>query len=224
MLRTGVRSELLWTIVVVVLAIVGIVALWPQDSDPASGDPQTSQWRVTGEKPFIAMPPDAELAPLRSGADLAPCPTPGGVGPLPGGPLAGITVPCLGAPGSVDLAAALAGRPALLNVWASWCTPCREEIPVLNAYAELPGAVPVVGIDVRDDATSALGLLADLDARYPSVVDTRGTLWAALQVPNAIPTSYVLRPDGSVRRVASPVVFTEPGEVARTVQRVLAEP
>ena len=43
MLRTGVRSELLWTIVVVVLAIVGIVALWPQDSDPASGDPQTSQ-------------------------------------------------------------------------------------------------------------------------------------------------------------------------------------
>jgi thiol-disulfide isomerase/thioredoxin len=109
-------------------------------------------------------------------------------------------------------------------VWASWCTPCREEIPVLNAYAELPGAVPVVGIDVRDDATSALGLLADLDARYPSVVDTRGTLWAALQVPNAIPTSYVLRPDGSVRRVASPVVFTEPGEVARTVQRYLAEP
>jgi hypothetical protein len=101
---------------------------------------------------------------------------------------------------------------------------CREEIPVLDAYAARPDAVPVIGIDVRDDATAALGMLADLGATYPSVVDTDGELWAALQVPLAIPTSYVVRPDGSVQRVNPPVVFASPDEVAQTAQRYLAEP
>jgi hypothetical protein len=82
----------------------------------------------------------------------------------------------------------------------------------------------VIGIDVRDDATAALGLLADLGATYPSVVDTDGELWTALQVPLAIPTSYLVRPDGSLRRVNPPVVFAGPDEVAQTVQRYLAEP
>jgi hypothetical protein len=77
---------------------------------------------------------------------------------------------------------------------------------------------------VRDDATAALNLLADLGARYPSVVDTEGRLWAALKVPLAIPTTYVLRPDGSVRRVNPPIVFRTPLEVAETVQRYLEEP
>jgi hypothetical protein len=82
----------------------------------------------------------------------------------------------------------------------------------------------VIGIEVRDDATAARGMLADLGAPYPSVVDTDGELWAALQVPLAIPTSYVVRPDGSVKRVNPPVVFASPDEVAQTVQRYLAEP
>ena len=60
---------------------------------------------------------------------------------------------------------------------------------MLHAYAARPDAVSVVGIDVRDNATAALGLLADLGARYPSVIDTDGELWAAPQVPLAIPTT-----------------------------------
>ncbi|MBW0114113.1 TlpA family protein disulfide reductase [Pseudonocardia sp. KRD-169] len=86
---------------------------------------------------------------------------------------------CLSGPSEGDLAAALASRTALLTVWASWCGPCRAEIPALDAYAHHPDAIPVVSIDVRDDAGAALSLLDELGARYPSVVDTDGELWAA---------------------------------------------
>lgn len=218
-------AELRTTLVVVVLAVAGVFALWPRpDAQPAGS---ATPWSVDGAG-TMAAPAGPEVDALRAAADLRPCPTPQPGTPQPGTPqpaglLAGIVVPCLGGPGEVDLAAALAGRPALLNVWASWCGPCRAEIPALDAYANRPDAIPVVGIDVRDDAGAALSLLDELGARYPSVVDTDGELWAALEVPLAIPTSYVLRADGSLRRV-DPVVLRTPDEVAQAVRSNLAAP
>lgn len=223
-MREVLRSaEFRTTLVVVVLAIAGVFALWPRpDAQPA--DPgRVTPWSVGGGAGTMAAPAGPEVDALRAAADLRPCPTPQPGAPPPTGPLAGIVVPCLGGPGEVDLAAALAGRPALLNVWASWCGPCRAEIPALDAYANRPDAIPVVGIDVRDDAAAALSLLDELGARYPSVVDTDGELWAALEVPLAIPTSYVLRADGSLRRV-DPVVLRTPDEVAQVVRSNLAAP
>ncbi len=219
-------SEARWTVVVVVLALAGVVALWPRSPAPQamSGPPAAgAPWQVNGSSAMPA-PEGAAVTALRDAGGLRPCPAPGPAAQRPAGPLSGITVPCLGAPGAVDLAAALAGRPALLNVWASWCGPCREEIPVLDQYAGRVGAVAVVGIDVRDDAGAALRLLNQLGARYPSVVDTDAALWNALRVPFAIPTSCLLRADGSVRRVTPPLPFHNPDEVAQTLQQYLAAP
>jgi thiol-disulfide isomerase/thioredoxin len=206
--RTGAtRAEVISSVVVVALVVLGLVALWPR-ADPAP----------PGAAPAPAAATDADLAPLRAAAGLAPCPAPSGSPAA--GPLADVAVPCLGAPGTVDLGAAFTGRPALLNVWASWCQPCREELPALAAYAARPEAVAVLAVDVRDDPRSALALLRELGVTLPSVTDPDGALRAALAIPPALPVSYVVRANGSVVRVDPPTPFRSADEVAAAVERL----
>ena len=203
------RSEIIATLLVALLAAVAVFALWPRDRDASTPTPGTmEQVQVS----------DADLAAARAAAGPIPCPGP--TGAAPAGPLAGITASCLGAPGSVDVGAALAGRPALANVWASWCVPCREELPALAEYAARPGAVPVLTVDVRDDPRAALSLLGELGVRLPSVMDADGALRAALDVPPALPASYVVRADGTVSRVDPPIPFRTADDVAAAVERL----
>ena len=68
--------------------------------------------------------------------------------------------------------AALRGKPVLVNFWATWCTPCREEMPLLSAaHKRLGGKVAIVGVDVKDNRTEAVRFLADRGVDYPSAYD-----------------------------------------------------
>jgi thiol-disulfide isomerase/thioredoxin len=105
--------------------------------------------------------------------------------------------------------ATLRGKPVVLNVWGSWCSPCREEAPALQSAAtQLAGSASFIGINTRDDVGQALAFDRRFKITYPSVVD-RGTLLLALAgavPPQAIPTTLVLDAKGRVAaRFSGPV-------------------
>ena len=131
-------------------------------------------------------------------------------------------LPCLGRPGTVDVGAALAGRPALLNLWGPLCQPCAQELPALAAYAAEPGAVPVLGVEVQQLPEQALDLLAALNVHYPSVSDPDGRLRAALSAPPVLPLSYVVSADGRVSQVNPPEVLRSPEQVRAVIARYLS--
>ena len=193
-----------WSVVVLVLAVAGVVALWPRSPDPVDqGAIPTRTTRAT----------DLEAA--RAQAALRPCPR--GPADAPGPQvLRGVTLTCLGDGQPVDVAATVPGR-AVVNFWATWCVPCQEELKVLDAYAREPGAAAVVAVLVDSKEADGLELLAKLGVRLPSVVDPADAVRRAVRAPRTLPMSYVVGADGSVAQVTDPVVFTSVEQVRGVV-------
>jgi thiol-disulfide isomerase/thioredoxin len=125
-----------------------------------------------------------------------------------------VHVTCLASGAGVDLGSLLAGQPALVNVWASWCQPCQQELPALDAYAALPGSIRVIGVQVQSDQQDGLHLLTSIGVHHlPMVFDT-GAAAKALHLPVGLPVSYLVQPDGTA------TVITSPSRVLDTVAQV----
>jgi thiol-disulfide isomerase/thioredoxin len=201
-----------WTVAVltVCVAVVVAFALQLRDSDRPSRPGAPGQAREHRD----ADTPEA-LAGPRASADLPPCPAPsGGDGPAA---LRGITVECAGDGAPVDVARALAGRAVVLNLWAYWCGPCADELPAMAEYQRRVGtAATIVTVHQDENETAALLRLAELKVRLPTLQDGRRLIAAALRVPNVMPATVVLRPDGSVAEVL-PRSFATVDEIAAAV-------
>ena len=121
----------------------------------------------------------------------------------------------------------LRGRAAVVNVWGSWCPPCREEAPVLadvsREYADR--GVLFVGVNVRDNPAAAVAFEKRYEITYPSIEDSAGRALLALNqyVPaNAVPVTLVLDRQG---RVAARVLgAVEESTLTAILDSVLAEP
>lgn len=139
---------------------------------------------------------DPELVALRAAADLEPCPE--GLGPR----FPDLELPCLGGGDAVDLDSAPPGRPTLVNLWASWCAPCVEEVPVLARWRERAGDdVGLVGVLYEDSSVSALSFAAEHDMRWPSVVDDLGQVKPPFGA--GLPITVFVQADGTVAHVHS---------------------
>lgn len=165
-----------------------------------TGDPPPDA-RAPGRQSAAAPAPGA--APPSGAAPAAAAGTSSAVagrggGPVVGRPLADVPLSCLTG-GSAVATGALAG-PAVVSLWATWCPPCREELPVLQRFADRTPGVHVVGVVTEDRPDWAADLGRELGLRFPQLVDAAGALRRAVGAPG-LPATVLLGADGTVRHV-----------------------
>lgn len=120
----------------------------------------------------------------------------------------------------VQLPGAYAGRPLLINVWASWCGPCVREMPALQRFAgdQSGNGVQVVGIAL-DDANAVRAFVRRAGVRYPILVDAPGPADAGVRLGNpkgVLPYSVLVSADGRlVRQHLGPFADDEIAQWAR---------
>ena len=123
--------------------------------------------------------------------------------------------------GTFDLGM-IKGQVVVLNVWASWCAPCRAEAPALEAaWLKFAGQdVQFIGLNTRDSPKSAEAFVNRFKVTYPSLIDTDGQLQLLFRdtlPPQAIPSTLIIDRQG---RVAARAL----GTVSESSLRALIEP
>lgn len=142
------------------------------------------------------------------------------------GSLAPISGESLLEPGRTLSTDAYRGQVVVLNVWGSWCGPCRGEADALDqvAAASAPRGVQFLGIDVRDQRDAAADFVRDRGVVYPSIFDPPGRSLLALRgyPRNAVPSTIVLDREHRVAAVFLTAILAQ--DLQPVVDRIAAEP
>ena len=175
-----------------VLLLAGLAALWLQQG---TGTPSTRSG--PGAVTFVASPvPQDRPAPQ-------------------------FALPRLVGPGSVALKGYV-GRVVVVNLWASWCGPCREEAPQLESVWRTygPRGVQFLGVDHQDARSAGTGFVGEFGLSYPIGFDPKGEV-AAEYGALGIPTTYVIDRQGRVRYRFLGRITT--AGLSSVIQQLLAE-
>ncbi|MGW5576792.1 TlpA family protein disulfide reductase [Micromonospora chokoriensis] len=168
-----------------------------------------------GDEPAPRPAAAERPSPFRDCATLGTAPaaaSPGSGTATPGAPGSGTAAPAAGAQalpaltlscftGGAPVALRSVAGPAVINVWASWCPPCRKELPAFQRLSErAAGQLQVVGVNSRDSRSSAQALGEDFGIRFPILVDQGEALQRELK-RSFFPMTLFVDADGRVRHI-----------------------
>ncbi len=144
--------------------------------------------------PAPSPSPTVDLVAARRAAGIEECPQPSGEAVAEG--LPDLTLDCLG--GDVTVSLGAVRGPMVVNLWAQWCLPCRQEAPVLAAFDAARDDVGLLGINYDDPEPDWAIEFARLSGwTWPQLADPDKTIQAPLGIPG-LPTSLLLDADGRV--------------------------
>jgi cytochrome c biogenesis protein CcmG/thiol:disulfide interchange protein DsbE len=181
-----------------------------------SGSPDTSPTFGGGATPTTDA---SDLAAARQQAGIEDCPTSASPAPAHDA-LPDLTLDCLGGGRPVRLSG-LAGTPTIINFWASWCAPCREELPLLaKAHRAYGDRLQVLGVDFADSAPdAAIELAGRSGVTYPLLADPGSRSKAPLKVIGLPQTVFV---DAQGRMVATErVAFRSYDDLTTAIEKHL---
>jgi thiol-disulfide isomerase/thioredoxin len=138
--------------------------------------------------------------------------------PLPNVPLPKVKLSCFVGGAPADLATL--GGPAIVNLWGTWCPPCRKELPAIQRYAEQAGdRVRVIGVITRDERDSAQSFIDEEKVTLPMLYDPEQRLLLAVG-KRALPVTLFITAGGRLAYVYnSTALSTE--DVAELAERYL---
>ncbi len=116
------------------------------------------------------------------------------------------------------------GQVVLLNFWASWCGPCRQEMPALEKlhqrYHKL--GFTVIGVNVEEDSTAAKKMLREVRVSFPILFDTQNTASKLYNV-SAMPTTVIIDRDGNMRYLHKGYKPGEERDYRKWVKKLIRE-
>ena len=116
------------------------------------------------------------------------------------------------------------GEVVLLNFWASWCGPCRQEMPLLEQLHERYSSYgfTVMGVNVEEDSSKAKKMLRDVPVTFPILFDTENKASKQYKV-SAMPSTVMIDRDGNMRYLHKGYKSGDEQEYAKWIKKLIRE-